>query len=268
MRRIQCNTAPCYYHGSATPLTQLSLSRLNDDNVGLCLSASVNIARRYGPFVSRFVLDEAVLQELSILEWMAGSVTAEANKGVDGLLVCGERGVYDFQADMLAVTNLSVLRFDSILNPAEMEQLDDGFSTLHEPTGPSSRGWAEFVADRCSGDLNGALVDIGWEVGNKSVYAVLEQDDYHREYRACIFQIDAHRMPLELAGLPPESWAISDNHGASAGGWSTKESALVAADKWLQQERAARDATRRPSWNRPCVSPRRVVALSELDAAF
>jgi hypothetical protein len=268
MRRIECDTAPCYYHGSEAPLTHLNQSRLNDDNVGLCLSASVNIARRYGPFVSRFVLERAVLQELSIQEWMGGRAAAEASEGIDGLLVCGDRSIYDFQADMLAVTNLSVLKFDRVLTTAELEQLDDGFSALHEPTGPSSRGWAEFVADRCSGDLNGALADIGWEVVGERVYAVLERDDGHREYRACVFQVEGCCMPLELEGMPEKSWAITDDMGAAAGGWATKDEALAIADQWLQQQRAEREAIRRPSWTRPCVEPQPVAENDDPDVPF
>lgn len=163
MKTIQCTTSPVYYHGSEASQLTLDATRRNEDGAILCLSASVNVARRYGPFVHRFRLRPCTLGRMSVTEWMNSQ--GPLSKQVPAIIVERNQDAYDFPEDMLVLLNTNIISHLGTLQQDELTLLDDGHPFLHQPVGPSDRGFAHWVASHHRDCLGAALEDLGnWRV--------------------------------------------------------------------------------------------------------
>lgn len=239
---VQCETLPCYYHGSAQPLTQVGATQ-DDEGFVLYLSASANLARRYGPYVTRFTLLPSKLVVLALRDW--GATASPEEETADAIVVLGDADCYDFQADMLAVKNPAVLQFQEVLSPAQLALHDDGLPVLQEPAGPADRGWSVWVKDRHSGSLPDALAEVGWSIEDGATYRLsLLPDLAERQWNVRVYHCGAN-APLGFDWLSEDSWLIESDFG-EMGAADSLNDALVTADKWSRERRRCREASRRP----------------------
>ena len=145
------------YHGSAAPVPVIHPRRFAVDGELLCTTLSVNVARRYGPVVSRFRINNVRTKTLTVREWMSNSIPLQQlrQEGYSAVRVKGDRDCFDFPVDMVVVLDATALTFDKVLDPAEIVELVDEFSDTHEPEGPSAPGWLEWSADHGDHVLSG-----------------------------------------------------------------------------------------------------------------
>jgi len=152
-----------YFHGSGKPVTAID-ERNGADGELLCLSGSVNIARRYGEIISRFTLSEdAVVYECTLLDWMSGrapTCSQLAAEGYAAAVVAAETSSFDFGAPTIFVLRADVFQYGGVASAEEIASLDDGLAFSHEPKSPGDRGWAVFVDTVYGGDESAATADL------------------------------------------------------------------------------------------------------------
>lgn len=146
-----------FYHGGGHPVTCIDPSLEGADGELLCASASPNVARRYGDTVSVFDLDTEKVIHASVLDWFRGGCPEIAQLRLDGVhavIVDGDPNIFDFPADTLFVIAPEAVKFTRVLTPSDLEALDDGRSTIHDPAGPNDREWALYAKNHLEDDLD------------------------------------------------------------------------------------------------------------------
>jgi hypothetical protein len=236
-----------YYHGSWTVTRELTPEHTGGPGMARCLTASVNVARRYGPLVSAFALKPCTLARMTLERFYLG-VHPKVDEPVDALLITGNKSRYDTPVDMLIVQNPAILTFSRVLRPEEFALLDDGLPVLEEPMGPVDPGWETWVRSMFDGSLAGALENAGWQVDNGTYEFVLKSDGSERDWGVRVYSA-AGRVPLEFADLPETAWIVETNFGES-GAADSLQKALLIADRWSRERRLEREAQRRPTPSR------------------
>lgn len=218
------------YHGGPRPLQRIRDDRFGADGELLCASTSVNVARRYGPAVSRFLVNAVQARRMSIKEFFADGKPFHGlrQEGVQLAIVTGEEDSYDFPRDTFFVMAPEAFTFDGVLTNEELFRLDDGLPVKNEPDGPSDRGWERFVADLHS-DVWAALEPLDWEQ--------LPDEGYRFAFPEC--QGRGYAIEVRRQG---EHWEVAAGIAQRSGPIQKLEHALAVADIWRLTETVRRRA--------------------------
>lgn len=152
-----------WYHGGTAPVSAIDPSRRSPDGELLCLSASPNVARRYGNVVSRFALPrDALVIRYALPDWMcnrAPAIDQLRDEGYHAVIIDAGSGSFDFPVETLFVITSDAVEYSGTLTAAELTRLDDGLPVTSEPA-PGQPGWQEFVGSIYDGDEPAALADL------------------------------------------------------------------------------------------------------------
>ena len=152
-----------WYHGGARPVSTIDPGRRGADGELLCLSASVNVARRYGGTVSQFSLPrDALVIRYAHADWMtnrAPTIDQLRDEGYHAVIIEAGTGSFDFPVETLFVISPDAVEFPGTLSPDKIARLDDGLPVTSEPA-PGQPGWPEYVGSIYGGDEYAALADL------------------------------------------------------------------------------------------------------------
>lgn len=152
-----------WYHGGSAAVAAIDSGRQGADGELLCLSASPNVARRYGETVSRFSLPlDALVIRYAHADWMTNrspSIAELRDEGYHAVIVEPGQASFDFPAETLFVIASNAVEYRGVLSAAELASLDDGLATTHEPA-PGKTGWHEYVHSVYDGDECSALAAL------------------------------------------------------------------------------------------------------------
>lgn len=153
------------YHGAAAVISQVNPHQAAADGALLYTTRSVNVARRYGPVVSRFIVNDVPMGTMSVHDWLHDICELSSFKkdGCLAVTVTGSRDIFDFPVDMVVVLDVAALTFDRCLSSDEIVALRDDLSDS-QPDGPAAVGWDIWLADLSAGDVDSVLELFGWDV--------------------------------------------------------------------------------------------------------
>lgn len=231
------------YHGGETVVIRIDPHQVAGDGELLCTTLSVNVARRYGPVITRFVLNDVPTKTMSVLDWLndVESLDVIRKDGYLAVVVMGEKDRFDFPVDMVVALDVAALSFDCILSDDEVLALRDEFSDMHAPDGPAAVGWDTWLEDLGGDDGDEALEDLGWTVQAGGACQVSVPDDkLWREYSVRVTEGLPPRY--YLPGVPTSYWTIANNWGCDDATAPTRTEALRIADQWRRDEIARRVA--------------------------
>lgn len=224
------------YHGGDSAVTRIDPHQVAGDGELLCTSLSVNVARRYGPVITRFAVNDVRTKAMSIGDWLndVGHLKAIRKEGYLAVVVTGEKDRFDFPVDMVVALDVAALTFDCILSDDEMLALRDDFSDMHGPDGPAAVGWDNWLED-IGGNVDDALEDLGWAVESGGACQVcVPGDEMWREYSVRV--VEGLPSRYYLPGVPTSHWTIANNWGCDDATAPTRTEALRIADQWRRDE--------------------------------
>lgn len=139
------------YHGSNYGgVESIDPHRRRSDGELLCMSASINVARRYGHTITCFEVREGLpVKRISVRDFFQGDkgLPDYHAEGFVAVVLEGDPDCYDFPADSWFILHKSAVKVHSWLNASEAQAKDDGLPFKIEPDGPHDRGWDVWVAE-------------------------------------------------------------------------------------------------------------------------
>jgi hypothetical protein len=152
-----------WYHGSSGPVATIYPGRRGADGELLCLSASVNVARRYGATVSQFSLPrDSLTIRYALADWMtnrAPTIDQLRDEGYHAVIIEAGTDSFDFPVETLFVLSPDAVEYSGTLSPESIARLDDSLPVTSEPA-PGQPGWREYVGSIYGGDESAALADL------------------------------------------------------------------------------------------------------------
>lgn len=211
-----------FYHGGEAAIEKIDAGRVSSDGELLCASASVNVARRYGPVVSKFELLATKVKTVSVIEWMSGISPANEDlrlSGYEAMVVTGNGG-FDFPKDTLFILIPAAVRYLGTMSDAELLAKDDGLAKSHAPR-PSEPGFSTYVEDLCE-SIGDAIPD--WVATPRGGFSItIKADEQGSEWVGIVEPADAgwvskcltrsleSTLPtLELALSQVDLWQIEE----------------------------------------------------------
>jgi hypothetical protein len=237
---MQAHAKKYAYHGGDSAVSRINPHEFAGDGELLCTTLSVNVARRYGPVITRFAVNDVPTKTMSIAEWLndVESLKCLRKEGYFAVVVTGEKDRFDFPVDMVVVLDVAAVTFDRVLSADEMLALRDDFSDMHGPDGPAAVGWDLWLED-LGENIDDALENLGWAVTTDGpCHVTVPADDMWREYRVAVCEGLPPRY--YLPGVPTSYWTIANNWGCDDATAPTRAEALRIADQWRREEIARR----------------------------
>jgi hypothetical protein len=116
-----------YFHGGPHALTNIDAARRNDDGFLICLTASVNVAQRYGSVVMEFSLEAEDVLTITPREWADNDPRIDGGEAI--VVVSGHEESFDFPVDVLHVRLRDAVKILGVLPEADLKALNDGLAT-------------------------------------------------------------------------------------------------------------------------------------------
>lgn len=215
-----------FYHGGAAAIEKIDAGRVSSDGELLCASASVNVALRYGPVVSKFELLASNVKTVSVIEWMSGASPANEDlrlSGYEAMVVSGNDG-FDFPKDTLFILAPAAVRYLGTASEAELLAKDDGLAKSHAPR-PSEPGFSTYAKDLFE-SIGDAIPD--WVATPGGGFSIT---------------IDADEQDSEWVGIAEPSgagWVSKCPTRSLEANLPTMELALSQVDSWQMEEESRR----------------------------